>query len=361
MSAKRNDFICSKCLRAFTTSRGLSLHTNHCTLDIHKLNENSLTLTSRSLHVNVKKRKKNDGIMHRDSDIHLSEPQSPDNFTVNTQDHQSSPCIDTNSTPHHSKQSTLLDQQRKYSTGKNQDLKHYQCLAEVDLLKLTSDLKCHNTAYDRIMNWASFWNSKNVFFNSSPLHSFYNRDVVIRRLSKQYDMEKMKPINRKVIIHENEHIKEMINVTYFPFEQQILSLLRDKELMDPKNLVLDYEPGEEPDFPKEMISEINHSDWFESAYNHYNVLHGPSKNRVICGIVFAIDKTHTDTKGKLCLESVNFTLALFNSETRRNNPKAWRSLGFINDLNAKYGSGIEQITDTMNTKSSNVRIRSFLH
>ena len=54
-------------------------------------------------------------------------------------------------------------------------------------------------------------------------------------------------------------------------------------------------------------------------------------------------KTHTDAKGKLCLESVNFTLSIFNTETRRNNPRAWRSLGFINDLSTKYGSGILEV------------------
>ena len=59
-------------------------------------------------------------------------------------------------------------------------------------------------------------------------------------------------------------------------------------------------------------------------YNHYNDILGINHNRIICGIILAIDKTHTDAKGKLCLEGVNFTLSIFNTATRRNNYRAWR-------------------------------------
>ena len=72
-------------------------------------------------------------------------------------------------------------------------------------------------------------------------------------------------------------------------------------------------------------------------YNHYNDILGINHNRIICGIILAIDKTHTDAKGKLCLEGVNFTLSIFNTATTRNNYRAWRSLGFINDLNRIFG------------------------
>ena len=60
----------------------------------------------------------------------------------------------------------------------------------------------------------------------------------------------------------------------------------------------------------------------------------------MCGVIFAINKTHTDQKGKLCLPLVNFSLSM-----RRSNYKAWRSLGFINDLSVSFGTGIENYTD----------------
>ena len=52
----------------------------------------------------------------------------------------------------------------------------------------------------------------------------------------------------------------------------------------------------------------------------------------ICGVMFAIDETHTDQKGKLYLELVYFFISIFNANVRRSNYKVWRSLDFINEL-----------------------------
>ena len=58
-------------------------------------------------------------------------------------------------------------------------------------------------------------------------------------------------------------------------------------------------------------------------------------------MIFAIDKSNCDQKGKLCLESLNFSLSLVNANMRRNNYKACRSLGLINDLSVSFVTNIE--------------------
>ena len=78
---------------------------------------------------------------------------------------------------------------------------------------------------------------------------------------------------------------------------------------------------------------------------------GKEKNRVICGIILSIDKTHTDVKGKLCLEPVKFSLSIFNTETRRKKYSAWRRLGYINDLDAYR---ISKIFENESSDYSNV-------
>ena len=55
-------------------------------------------------------------------------------------------------------------------------------------------------------------------------------------------------------------------------------------------------------------------------------------------MVSVVDKTHTDWKGKLCLEPVHFSLSIFNKETRKKDYTAWRCLGFVNDLDAYSSS-----------------------
>ena len=54
-------------------------------------------------------------------------------------------------------------------------------------------------------------------------------------------------------------------------------------------------------------------------------------------IIFWIDKTHTDIHGRLKLEPLMMTLGVFNRETR-NNPMAWRTLGYVTDIQGKGGS-----------------------
>ena len=144
----------------------------------------------------------------------------------------------------------------------------------------------------------------------------------------------MKPIQKTIAISGISY--DTVSVTVFDFKQ-LLSLLPDKELMNPSNLVLPNLPGKTPNINNYIISDINNSDWYTCAYNHYNDILGINHNQVICGIIIGIDKTHTDAKGKLCLEGVNFTLSIFNMATRRNNYLAWCLLGFMNDLNTIYG------------------------
>ena len=50
------------------------------------------------------------------------------------------------------------------------------------------------------------------------------------------------------------------------------------------------------------ILELHDAEWYKSAYHCYNDKYGYDKKRVICGVIFAIDKTHTDQKGKLYLK-----------------------------------------------------------
>ena len=72
--------------------------------------------------------------------------------------------------------------------------------------------------------------------------------------------------------------------------------------MKSKNLVLKNESDKDPDFTSDKLKHSHDTEWYKSAYCHNNNKYGYDKNRVICGVTFAIDKTHTDQKGKLCLE-----------------------------------------------------------
>jgi hypothetical protein len=78
---------------------------------------------------------------------------------------------------------------------------------------------------------------------------------------------------------------------------------------------------------KNDLNDINTGSVYKKASKIY--LQSNSDD-VLLPIIFFIDKTHTDTHGRLCLEQIRFTLGIFNRKTR-NNPLAWRTLGYISD------------------------------
>ena len=238
--------------------------------------------------------------------------------------------------------SSEYSQDQMYLIKKEQDYlgdthlsKNYwpeETLCQIDLMKKLKELDCPIKAYDGIMDWAKKWTcSSQSIFESGNIN--VRRKTLINRLSGRYHLNGLKPITKTISfnVENNQHYN--VYVSCFDFKEQLLSLLRDEELMDPKNLCLDgHNPGVEPIFDQDYISEINHGEWYKSVYEYYFQRYGKETNRVICGIILSIDKTHTDVKGKLCLEPVKFSLSIFNTETRRKKYSAWRRLGYINDL-----------------------------
>ena len=153
----------------------------------------------------------------------------------------------------------------------------------------------------------------------------------------------MKPFQHDLQLQHSTMENEITSkVTCFDFKQQLLSMLPDEEdIIKSKNLVLKNDPGEEPDFDNEKLQHIHDAEWYKSAYQYYNDKYGYDKNHIISGIIFVIDKTYTDQKGKLCVESVNFTLSIFDDKAIRSNYKARSRLGFINDLSVSYVTGVD--------------------
>ena len=75
----------------------------------------------------------------------------------------------------------------------------------------------------------------------------------------------MKPAQKPIAISNVSN--DTVSVTVFDFKQQLLLLLRDKELMNPSNLILPNLPGKTPNINNDIISDTNNSDWYTCAYN----------------------------------------------------------------------------------------------
>ena len=74
-------------------------------------------------------------------------------------------------------------------------------------------------------------------------------------------------------------------VSCFDFKQQLLSILRDDNIINPKNLVFKNEPGEDCDFTSDKLKHIHDTEWYKLSYQYYNNKYGYDKNHVICGVI----------------------------------------------------------------------------
>ena len=201
--------------------------------------------------------------------------------------------------------------------------------AGIELLNLLKDAKAPLYLFDGIIKWIK----KSIYHYNIDFHHLkgFSRDILLQKAKKQYDLSGLSP---KIMNMRLNGIHEDVEIVVHDFKQCLYSLLKDKNLMCRENLLLSEENNELSYYPprrQDVFDDINSGKCYKMAFKKY--INDPSKE-LLCPIIFFIDKTHTDIHGRLCLEPVQFTLGIFNRETR-GKAHAWRTLGYIPDLQKK--------------------------
>ena len=141
---------------------------------------------------------------------------------------------------------------------------------------------------------------------------------------------------------------EIVSLSYFDFTDMFLSLVTDKKLNQPENLI-------EKDFDKkswkstktmndwtgnDFINDVNsgifYHDGIELSKMSTEAPDGVDEVRVV-GLQLFIDKSHSDYMGSLATTPVSFTMWGFNNNMRCKN-KAWRTLTYIPNLDVGQGT-----------------------
>ena len=78
--------------------------------------------------------------------------------------------------------------------------------------------------------------------------------------------------------------ESITKVSCFDFKQQLLSILCDDNIMNPKNLVFNNKPSKGPHFTSDKLKHIRNADWYKSAYHYYNDKYG--YDRIECNICY---------------------------------------------------------------------------
>ena len=235
-------------------------------------------------------------------------------------------------------QSRVISDELENTNLSEQQIQHalsgyYQTLAKDDIHKSQTELlfilkkaKTPLYVYDEILKWIQkITNQHNINVIQNDL---VNRSACLTRLYNQYDLKGLQPIQSSIYLLGS---KKHITITKHDFQQCLYSLLNDMNLMKEENLLLNKDNlffnGENNRRHTLNINDIDSGNVYQNAKKIYLNI---NSNDVLLPIIFFIDKTHTDNHGRLCLEQIRFTLGIFN-RTTRNNPLAWRTLGYICD------------------------------
>ena len=129
--------------------------------------------------------------------------------------------------------------------------------------------------------------------------------------------------------------------------EQLVDLLSDESLFgDLKNLVVNREDRWKPYCPPEGTNNLD--EVFDGKYYIDTIrllLTRTDGSQFLIPIMIYVDKTGTDAFQRNGLEPVVFTTPLL-SRAARNNPRAWRILGFVPDLDAKSSAVKEKARGT---------------
>ncbi len=222
----------------------------------------------------------------------------------------------------------LFDQQLQHAASG-----YYQTLtqngihcAQSELLYLLKKAKTPLYLYDEIIKWIK---ATGFQYNKGTLpNELIGRTGCLTNLYNQYDLNKLQPTQSAIFL---KGTKRRVMITKHNFEQCLYSILNDKNLMNENNLLFSkenlFDINKNQCTTKLELNDIDTGSVYKLAQKKYLK---PNSRDLLCPIIFFIDKTFTDVQGRLCLEQIRFTLGIFNRETR-NNPNAWRTLGYICD------------------------------
>jgi hypothetical protein len=214
------------------------------------------------------------------------------------------------------------------------------------LMKILDEHGCPRVMYDKLRTWcedshkyhmAEEMETAGPALQASQVKDLKlpNRDDLYKTLEEHFDMGGLRP---KMISHQLPKSGVKLDIATFDFQEMVRSLLTNPNIADDGNWVF---PDPDDPFvpPKEwskvesepeahVLNDIHQGQWYSKTYHMFCQHKGRD---VLLPVILFIDKTHTDATGRLKQEPVLFTLGCFSLKTRQN-PKAWRLLGYIPDM-----------------------------
>jgi hypothetical protein len=212
-----------------------------------------------------------------------------------------------------------------------------QVRAYLDLMFILDSMNCPQNAFEVILNkWVKKHcpvGKETADFDPQKKHP--TRKKLLRDFRTQLGLSQEAEAIPVPLEHDaqDRHTPQMMKKTIvyrFSFEEQLLGVLNNPAYMRIPNMVVNKNDPFSRYIAQEKVDEIQDAwiyqtllDTLEGSINHAKIF--------VIGLILYVDKTHSDGKGRFCLEPVIAYLTILNEETRAQFG-AQIILGYINDL-----------------------------
>ena len=211
----------------------------------------------------------------------------------------------------------IIDQTRLHSVYTANDI------ANLELYEMLKSSGAPAYLFDSIQSWA-YKHSSKLFLNNGQ--RLQRRNKFVRNMaSKVYGnafSDQMKP-SVKVLMLPSQNT---IEVVVCSFKAQLVSLLTDRKLMKPENLLLD-ERNPFAEVPDGILSDLNTGWWYKETREE--ICTDPNMH-ILLPIILFLDGSNVDKNGRLQVNPMSFTLGIFKRSVR-NKAEAWRTMGYVDD------------------------------
>lgn len=209
--------------------------------------------------------------------------------------------------------------------------------AGIELMSLLADARAPLNLYDAIYQWHT---------EHSKATKFISRQTLLEKLNTRYNMKDKVP---KVVKNmELPHSKSRIDLVVNVFTEQLQSLLTDPRICDDDYLFFNNNPFQPPPEEFTTVGDINTGRAYRETYK--KLIEDPTKE-VLLPIIFYMDGAVTGQYDHLPIESLKFTLGIFNAECR-DRAYAWRSLGYVTKFLKEETQGQNFIRDSEHIDST---------
>lgn len=198
--------------------------------------------------------------------------------------------------------------------------------------------KMDKSIHDRLMKCIQRWHDKhpNIMDNWNS-HKYQTSDSLLNYLSDKYNQRETIP--KQVDLTNSQQKKFSISIT--DFEAAARTLLNDRGLMDPNNLLdknfdkANLRPTKDyKDYgPRDMINDVNDGELFHRGYRRVSQSKSPVDGHVVAGlpIIIYMDECHLTRNGSCTSDRVSFTLGILNRRTRARYC-SWAEIGMLPNL-----------------------------